>query len=113
MHRFAGSQDITDGPGTEGSIPHHQAAVRSSLDLPGHWQWNASAYFVDRLHAVGVPSYTRLDSELTWLAGERCAVSVVGQNLLRGSHPEFSGPDSSVLPGQVRRAAYAKFSWSF
>lgn len=113
MHRFAGSQDITNGPGTEGSVPQHQSALRSSLDLPGHWQWSASAYFVDRLHAVGVPSYTRLDSGATWQAGERCAISMVGQNLLRSSHQEFSGPDSSVLPGRVRRAAYAKFSLSF
>jgi iron complex outermembrane receptor protein len=113
IHRFAYSQDTTDGPGTEGGVPNHQAMLRSQVMLPNHLQWNTSAFFVDRLAAVAVPSYTRMDSGLTWQRWERWSVSVMGQNLLRASHQEFAGPDSSVLPGLMRRDVYGRISWAF
>lgn len=87
--------------------------LRSQVKLFSGWQWNAAAYFVDRLPAGTISSYTRLDSNLTWQAGERWSFSVVGQNLLRNRHPEYSGPDSSVQAGQTRRNVFAKVEWSF
>jgi iron complex outermembrane receptor protein len=113
LHPFAGSQDFTDAAGTEGGVPDHQAQLRSSVSLPHNLQWNASAYFVNRLPAAAIPSYTRLDTGLIWHGGERVSATVVGQNLLKNLHPEFAGPNSVVLPGMMRRAAYAKVVWSF
>jgi iron complex outermembrane receptor protein len=113
LHRFAGSQDSTSVPGTEGSAPDHQAQLRSSLDLPWKLQWNASAYFVNRLPALSIPSYTRLDTGLTWRAEERVSMSVVGQNLLKDLHPEFAGTDTTVQSGLMRRVAYGRITWSF
>jgi len=113
LHPFAGSQDFTSASSTEGGTPDHQAQLRSNVRLPWNFQWNASAYFVNRLPAQFIPSYTRLDTGLTWHAGERVSLSVVGQNLLRELHPEYSGPISTVQPGMMRRAAYAKITWSF
>jgi iron complex outermembrane receptor protein len=113
LHPFAGSQDFTDASGDEGGAPDHQAQLRSSVSLPHNLQWNASAYFVNRLPAVSIPSYTRLDSGLIWHAGERASVSVVGQNLLKNLHPEYAGPSSSVQSDLMRRSAYAKIAWSF
>jgi iron complex outermembrane recepter protein len=113
LHPFAGSQDFTDAVGIEGGVPDHQAQLRSSISLPHNLQWNASAYFVNRLPAAAVPSYTRLDTGLIWHGGERVSVNVTGQNLLKSLHPEFAGPNSVVLPGMMRRAAYAKVVWSF
>ena len=112
LHEFAASQDGTI-PGTQGGIPDHQAQLRSSVSLPWNLQWNASAYFVNRLPAQSIPSYTRFDSGLSWLVGERVSLSLVGQNLLRDLHPEYSGPDSTVQSGMMRRAGYAKITWSF
>jgi iron complex outermembrane receptor protein len=113
LHPFAGSQDFTGAAQTEGGTPDHQAQIRSSVSLPRNLQWNVSAYFVNRLPAVSIPSYTRLDTGLIWRAGERFTVSVAGQNLLKNLHPEFSGTDTTALPGMVRRGAYAKAEWSF
>jgi iron complex outermembrane recepter protein len=112
LHKFAGSQDGSI-PGTEGGTPNHQAQLRSSVSLPWNLKWNASAYFVNRLPAVQIPSYTRFDTGLTWRAGETVSLSLVGQNLLKDLHPEYSGPSSTVEPGLMRRAAYAKIAWSF
>jgi len=113
LHPFAGSQDTTSAAGTEGSTPDHQGQLRSSVSLPWNLHWNASAYFVNRLPALSIPSYTRFDTGLTWPVGERVSLSLVGQNLLKDFHPEFSGPDSSVQSGLMRRAAYGKITWSF
>jgi iron complex outermembrane receptor protein len=112
LHPFAGSHDVTSVPGTEGGNPDHQAQLRSSVSLHWNFQWNASAYFVNRLPAQSIPSYTRLDTGLTWRAAERVSLSVVGQNLLQDLHPEYSGPDSTVQSGLIRRTAYIKLTWS-
>lgn len=113
LHTLADSLDTAIAPRTAGGAPNHQAQLRSSVSLPINIQWNVSAYFVNRLPALAVPSYTRLDSGLTWRAGDHASISVVGQNLFSNRHLEFSGPNSTVQPGLMVRRAYAKISWSF
>jgi iron complex outermembrane receptor protein len=113
MHRDPASHDLVSGSSTEGSIPNHQAQLRSYVNLPGHWQWNTLAYFVGSLPALAVPSYTRLDSNVTWQASERFSISLVAQNLLRDHHLEFTGPDSSVQSSLIKKSAYAEVSWRF
>jgi iron complex outermembrane receptor protein len=113
LHRRATSQDKTSAPSTAGSIPTHQAQLRSHLTLPRHWHWNTSACFVGPLPALAIPSYTRLDSNLTWQVGEQFSIGLVGQNLLRDRHFEYAGPDSSVESDYIKRSAYVKASWFF
>jgi iron complex outermembrane receptor protein len=113
LHTFAGSQAFSDPSGTEGASPNHQMQLRSSVRLAHNLEWNTSAYFVNRLPALFVPSYTRLDTGLSWRAGERLSMSAVGQNLIKEFHPEFSGFDSSIQSGLMRRGAYGKITWSF
>jgi outer membrane receptor protein involved in Fe transport len=113
LHQISSSHDPESIPGTEGGSPDHQAQLRSHLDLPWKLQWDGSGYFVNRLPAQSIPSYTRLDTGLTWRAGERVSLGIVGQNLLKNLHPEFSGTDSTVQSGLIRRAAYGKITWSF
>jgi iron complex outermembrane recepter protein len=113
LHRETTSNDPTGALGTQGGMPNHQAQLRSKLDLARHWQWNTTASFVSPLAALGVPSYTRLDSNITWQAGEGFSISLVGQNLLRDRHLEYAGPDSSVQSDLIKRSTYAKVSWRF
>jgi iron complex outermembrane recepter protein len=113
MHRNATSNDPSSVASDEGSSPTHEAQLRSHVVLPRRWEWDTSAYFVDRLPFQGVPSYTRLDSVLTWKAREHFSVSFVGQNLLKDHHLEFNGLDQVVLSSLVKRSAYAKFVWKF
>ena len=113
LHTQTTSLDTTTVPGTQGGSPDHQAQLRSSMSLPWNLQWNAAAYFVNRLPAQSIPSYTRLDSNLNWRAGEHLSIILAGQNLLRDFHPEYNGSDSSVQSGMMRRNAYAKIAWAF
>ena len=113
LHTDPTSQDTTTLPDTEGSSPRHQAQLRSHLNLPGHFVWDASAYFVERLPAQQVPSYTRIDTQLSRQLGERWEFSLVGQNLLRDQHLESNDVLTSLNPTQAKRSAYAKIVWRF
>jgi iron complex outermembrane receptor protein len=113
IHRDALSQDLTTAAETEGGSPNHQVQLRSHMDLPGHLGWNASASFVGRLSALAVPSYTRLDTNLTRQLTEGISITLAGENLLKDHHLEYSGSNSSVLPSMIKRSAYAKFTWQF
>jgi hypothetical protein len=60
-----------------------------------------------------VPSYTRLDTSVTWQARNGLSFSLVGQNLLKDHHLEFNGPDQIVVSSLVKRSVYAKIVWRF
>jgi iron complex outermembrane receptor protein len=113
MHKDAASQDTTTAAGTEGSVPNHQAQLRSHVDLPWHLQWEASGYFVGRLSGQSVPSYTRIDTSLAWQPFERFSIRVVGQNLLRDHHEEYRSSDQTALTSLIKRSAYIQFTGRF
>jgi iron complex outermembrane receptor protein len=113
LHTDAASVDGATVPETEGSIPNQQAQLRSNVNLPWHWQWTTSAYFVGRLEAQSVPSYTRLDTNLAWQASDKISLGLQGQDLLRNLHQEYNGPDLTIKPSLIRRSAYAWLTWRF
>jgi iron complex outermembrane recepter protein len=113
LHADPGSLDLTTGPASQGGIPNQQAQLRSNANLPWHWKWTTSAYFVGRLKAQSISSYTRLDTNLAWQASDKIALGLVGQNLLKNLHQEYAGPDLTVNPSLVRRSAYAWLTWRF
>jgi iron complex outermembrane recepter protein len=103
----------------EGNAPDYPIQLRSHCDVRRSLAWDVSTYLVDPLVNQGplsnlkIPSYTRLDTGLTWKPGERFSVSVVGQNLLKDHHMEFEDVNGSMQSGQIKRSAYAKFTWQF
>jgi outer membrane receptor protein involved in Fe transport len=111
LHTSPASHDTTTAPSGEGNTPHVQAQLRSNLALQRKLEWNTSVYFVDRLLAPRIASYTRVDTGLTWRASEHLAVSLVGQNLVRDHHLEAVG--QLQLSSLVKRSAYAKMTWIF
>jgi iron complex outermembrane receptor protein len=113
MHRDPASTDTFTPVTIEGSSPREQAQLRSHFELPSGWSWDASVYYVGRLPALQIPSYTRVDTGLTWNIGEKLSLSIVGQNLLHDHHLESSGPDQIVVSSSVKRSAYAKLTWQF
>jgi iron complex outermembrane receptor protein len=113
MRTQPGSLDTTSVGIAEGSSPRNSAQLRSIIDLPHGLAWSASADFVDRLAAFDIPSYTRVDTQLTWKWGERGTFSLVGQNLQRDDHFEIQDFTQSVAANQIKRSAYAMIRWSF
>ena len=119
MHTDPKSTDTQTVEFLEGSTPNWPMQLRSHFDLRRSLTWDASAYFVNSLADQGplsnlkIPSYTRLDTGLTWKLGEGFSLSLVGQNLLKDHHMEFEDVNGSMQSGQIKRSAYAKISWQF
>jgi iron complex outermembrane receptor protein len=104
------TQSVSDA---EGSNPRNSAQLRSHFELARALSWDASAYFVGRLVDPGVPSYTRVDTGLTWRLADKFSASAVGQNLVRDRHIEFQSPGNLHNSTMVKRSVYAKFTWRF
>jgi hypothetical protein len=97
----------------EGSSPAHAAQLRSHVALPHGLSWDTAAYFVDRLAGLSVPSYTRVDTGLSWQFREKISLSIAGQNLLRDHHEEFVDLTQTARTTLIRRSAHAKLTWRY
>jgi TonB dependent receptor len=113
MHLDPSSQDTTSVADAEGSTPVSSAHLRSHFTLYRGISWDTSAYFVGRIAQPPVPSYTRLDTGLTWQAGESLSFSIFGQNLLNKERLEYVDTTGSVASALMKRGAYAKMRWIF
>ena len=95
------------------AAPFNPAQLRSHFVISRSLRWDTSAYFVGRLTEPSEPSYTRLDTQLSWLVSKDISLSFVGQNLLKDLHEEFVDSTGSARTTEVKRGAYAKFTWRF
>ncbi len=107
------SQDTTSVAEAEGSTPKNSAQLRSHVAVARALSWNTSAYFVGRLTDPAVPSYTRLDSGITWHWRCGLSLSLVGQNLLKDRHEEFIDLTGSAATTLIKRSAYLECKWDF
>jgi iron complex outermembrane receptor protein len=103
------SLDTTTAGSTEGSSPHHQVVIQSSLDLHKNLEFDQSFRYVSALPAQFVEGYRTADVRLSWRFADDFDLSLVGQNLFQPHHGEFGG-DPGGLVG-VKRSAYAKITW--
>jgi iron complex outermembrane receptor protein len=106
------SMDPTpDNP--NGSSPRHQWYVRSSVDLPKHFDQDTTLRFVDHLPSLGLPSYYSLDAHLGWRPVTHLELSIVGENLLDNRHLEFLPDFVNTSPTVVKRSIFGSITWKF
>jgi iron complex outermembrane recepter protein len=105
LKKKPGNTDITLEQSIEGSSPQNQVALTSFVNLPGNFQLDGIFRYVDSLPAQNVGRYFNLDLRLGWHATKNVELSLVGQNLLYGHHPEWSGGT------QIQRGIYTKATW--
>lgn len=113
MHLRLSSHDTTSVSDAEGSSPVNSAQLRSHISLPYRLSLDTSTYFSGRLNDPGIPSYTRLDTALTWRWNGNFDVSFIGQNLLKDRHEEFVDTTGSAGTTLVKRSAYIQWRWKF
>ena len=112
IHKNVDSQDPTpDIP--NGSSPRHQWYLRSSIDLPKHFEQDTTLRFVDQLPSLNVPSYYSLDAHLGWRPVTRLEFSIGGQNLLNNWHLEFMPDFVNTSPTVVKRSIFGSITWKF
>jgi iron complex outermembrane recepter protein len=112
LHRETSSNN-PENESLEGQSPHHQFSIRSGIDFPRNWEFDAGLRYVDALGALGVPSYFSLDVRLAWRPLENFEAAVIGQDLLDQSHPEFMPTTIRTSPAEAERAVFGKLTWFF
>ena len=90
----------------ENSTPRHLAQLRSELAIGLAMEFNAAAYYVDRVPQLNIDSYTRLDLGFSWRVTPHARFELWGQNLLEKNHEEASG-------AKVPRGVFASVSVTF
>ena len=95
------------------NAPHHQAHVRSYLDLPGNTAFDTWLYWVDIVNGEAtVPAYFRCDVRLGWRPLEYLETSIGVQNVFDEKHQEF-GAANNARPNLIQRSLYGKVAWQF
>jgi iron complex outermembrane receptor protein len=112
IHKNKDSQDPTpDNP--NGSSPRHQWYLRSSIDLPKHFEQDTTLRFVDHLPSLNLPNYYSLDAHLGWRPVTRLELSIGGQNLLNNWHLEFMPDFVNTSPTVVKRSIFGSITVKF
>jgi iron complex outermembrane receptor protein len=92
--------------------PRHRFGVRSSLDLPGNWQWDLGVKYASARPGAGVASYLVGDFQLAWRPNTRWELSISGQNLGDSQHAEIS-PATLGRTVEISTTYTAKISWKY
>ncbi len=90
--------------------PNFQASARSSIRLTDELSWNAYLRHIGEIHDIGVPSYTELNSGISWMVTKSLELSVSGFNLLHAKHAEFIEIGES---DEVPRSFFVETRWRF
>jgi iron complex outermembrane receptor protein len=114
LKTYPESGDVSSVDRIEGSSPANQAYIGSFVTLPHAFEVAAHAYVVGALSApqVKVPSYTRIDANLTWKPLDELELGLFGQNLF-GAHLEFTGYETNTPISTIDRRIFGRISWSF
>ena len=105
-----GSTDPTSGM-FEANDPAHLASLRSYVDLPHGFGFDAFLRFVGERPLPRVPAYSELNVRVGWTARPGWELSLVGQNLLHDRHQEFASPNAPTY--SFRRSVFARSIWRF
>jgi iron complex outermembrane receptor protein len=95
------------GVSQEGDDPHHQASLRSTINILPDLTWEADFRDVGKLPNPVVPEYVELNSRLAWRASDQLEFAISGFNLLHGKHVEYSPGD------QIPRSVYIETKFRF
>ena len=95
------------GVAQDGNDPHHQASLRSSMNLADGLTFDADFREVGQLPNPHVPEFVELNARLGWQVNDRLDLSLSGFNLLHGHHVEYAPGDA------IRRNFFLETKWRF
>ena len=90
--------------------PTHQVVLRSSYDFTRLASLDAQLRYVDNVQAI--PAYVTADVRLSYRPTPNWELSLVGQNLLDGSHPEQASLVGAPT-AEVPRGFYGRVTWRY
>ncbi len=103
-----GRTDLTPALGLAPNDPSNYWMLRSSYDLAPGQELDLTVRHSGKLRSPAVPAYTAVDLRYGWKIRRDLELSVVGQNLLDSSHPEF---DAAPNRSEYERSVFVKLVW--
>jgi iron complex outermembrane receptor protein len=100
------------GDSTEGSSAHNRVYLRSAWDLSEQWELDLIGRYVDNLPALGVSSYTTMDTRLAWRPNKNFEWAIVGRNLLDDRHLEFIDATGVFASSEVQSEVFTTLTWT-
>ena len=111
-----GSTDLLS-LGAEDASPEHQYNVWIAADLDHQVELDAGLRYASSIETPGfttpIDDYIALDMRLAWTPRPGLEVSIIGQNLLDSSHPEFNPDFIFSVPTEVERSVTGKVTLKF
>jgi iron complex outermembrane receptor protein len=105
-----GSADISGTTNLGNNDPHSYWMLRSTYDLSEGKELDVVTRHIGKLSNPAVPAYTSLDLRFGWKIRRDLELSIIGQNLLDPSHPEFAAaPNRS----EYERSLFVKLAWTY
>jgi len=104
---------ILNAEALEEATPRNQALVRSSMDLRKNVELDVTLRYVDKVERFDIPSYTAVDVRLGWQPADGVELSLTGQNLFDGEHPEYQSEANSPVATEVPRSVFARLTLRF
>jgi iron complex outermembrane receptor protein len=92
-----------------GDDPHHQAMLRSSMNLGQGVTLDADLRYVGELPDPRVPQYVELNARIRWAITDNIEISLSGFNLLHPQHQEYTFPGSD----EIKRNFFIDTRWKF
>lgn len=102
-----------------GVNPRHQLSLRSLFKPRSDWDLDVWLRYVDGLDGrfgyiqQAIDPYWELDVRAAWRPYAEIEFSLVGQNLLDNSHPEFLSELGDIPLIGIERSVYAQIRWAF
>ena len=97
----------------EGSYPHNQVALQSTMDLNENLELDLQARYVDSFSVQNVDSYIAVDARVAWKPTNNFEMALVGKNLFDRAHPEFEPQFLYTTLTEVERSVYFKITLFF
>lgn len=97
------------------ATPHHQAFLRSSMDLPAHLAFDAWLRVRSRLELYSLDAFADMDLRFAWKPHAWLEFSLVGQNLFHGQRQDFGIPPYNIAApiSSVARTFYGQVTLRF
>ncbi|MES2535850.1 MAG: TonB-dependent receptor [Pseudomonadota bacterium] len=103
-----GRRDLSGATGLASSDPAHYWMLRSSFDIAQGQELDIAVRRSGSLGSPAVPAYTTMDMRYGWKISRDLELSVVGQNLLDRSHPEYG---AAAARSEYDRNVFVKVLW--
>jgi iron complex outermembrane receptor protein len=106
----SGSADIANTTGLGSNDPHSYWMLRSTHDISPGKEFDIVVRHIAQLSSPTVPAYTSMDLRFGWKIRHDLELSLIGQNLLDPSHPEYAAAPNRSEYG---RSLFTKLVWTY